>query len=272
MLFTDTPSPVALAALRDLAPTPFWLDDSRRPSSTPSLHSDTSCGLLVIGGGFSGLWTALLAKRANPSLDVVLVDAGRVADAASGRNGGFVSHSLTHGIRNGADRWPSDLDQLVSLGHQNLDDLERDVASMGIDCDFTIAGEYVVAVQDHQIEDLRDTAELANAHGDTVHEISGEQIRADVHSASYLYAIADPDVALVNPARLAWGLLEACQQAGVRVFENTPVLDLADVGKRVMAATEKASITARQVAVATNAFPPLLRKMAKYLLPRGSLR
>lgn len=267
MFFTDTPGPAALHSLRDLTPTPFWLDDPRRPDSAPALRSDTSCGLLVIGGGFSGLWTALLAKRADPSLDVVLVDAGRVADAASGRNGGFVSHSLTHGIRNGADRWPSELDQLVKLGHQNLDDLGRDVASLGIDCDFTIAGELVVAVQDHQIEDLRDTAVLANAHGDTVHELSGEQIRADVHSASYLFAIADPDVALVNPARLAWGLLDACQQAGVRVFENTPVLDLADVGKRVMAATEKASITARQVAIATNAFPPLLRKMAKYIVP-----
>jgi glycine/D-amino acid oxidase-like deaminating enzyme len=221
----------------------------------------------VIGGGFSGLWTALLAKHAHPNRDVVLVDAGRVADAASGRNGGFVSHSLTHGIRNGADRWPSELDQLVRLGHENLDALGRDIDLIGIDCDFTIAGEFVVAVQEHQIEDLRDTAALANAHGDTVHELTGSQMRDLVRSESYLFAIADPDVALVNPARLAWGLLEACQEAGVRVFERTPVLDLVDVGKRVMAATEFASITARQVAVATNAFPPLLRKMAKYIVP-----
>ncbi len=267
MFFTDTPGPVAINAIRDISHMPVWLDDPDRPSATSPLESDISCALLVIGGGFSGLWTALLAKRAKPSLDIVLVDAGRIADAASGRNGGFVSHSLTHGIRNGADRWPSELDQLVRLGHENLEDLGRDVASLGIDCDFTVAGEFVVAVQDHQIDELRDTARLANAHGDTVQEMSGEHIRAEVHSQSYLFAIADPDVALVNPARLAWGLLEACQEAGVRIFEHTPVLDLADVGKRVMAATEHASITARQVAVATNAFPPLLRKMAKYIVP-----
>jgi glycine/D-amino acid oxidase-like deaminating enzyme len=233
----------------------------------PPLASDISCSLLVIGGGFSGLWTALLAKRADPSRNVVLVDAGRVADAASGRNGGFVSHSLTHGIRNGADRWPAELDRLVRLGHENLDALGRDVDLLGIECAYRVAGEYVVAVQEHQIEDLRDTAVLANAHGDTVHELDGEQMRGEVHSQSYLHGIADPDVALVNPARLAWGLLDACLESGVRVFEATPVLDLADVGKRVMAATEFASITARQVAVATNAFPPLLRKMAKYLVP-----
>jgi glycine/D-amino acid oxidase-like deaminating enzyme len=178
-----------------------------------------------------------------------------------------VSHSLTHGIRNGADRWPAELDQLVRLGHENLDALARDIEHAGIDCDFTIAGEFVVAVQEHQVEDLRDTALLANAHGDTVHEVSGERMRAEVHSDTYLFGIADPDVALVNPARLAWGLLEACREAGVRVFEGTPVLDLVDVGKRVMAATEFASITARQVAIATNAFPPLLRKMAKYIVP-----
>lgn len=267
MFFTDTPGPAALHSIRDIAPRPLWLDDPSRPSALPSLHSDISCSLLVIGGGFSGLWTAVLAKRAQPDRDVVLVDAGRIADAASGRNGGFVSHSLTHGIRNGADRWPNELDQLVRLGHENLDELSSDIAAFGIECDFSVAGEFVVAVQDHQIEDLQDTAVLANAHGDTVHQLSGERIRAEVASESYLFAIADPDVALVNPARLAWGLLNACLEAGVRVFENTPVLDLADVGKRVMAATENASITARQVAVATNAFPPLLRKMAKYIVP-----
>lgn len=267
MLFSDTPGPVALDALRDIDPRPLWLDDPRRPETLPALTTDISCSLLVIGGGFSGLWTALLAKRDEPSRDVVLIDAGRVADAASGRNGGFVSHSLTHGVRNGADRWPAELDQLVRLGHENLDAMARDIAELRIDCDFTVSGELVLAVQEHQIEELRETARLANAHGDTVHELSGEHARQEVHSDSYLFAIADPDVALVNPARLAWGLLEACLEAGVRVFERTPALDLADVGKRVMTATEQASITARQVAVATNAFPPLLGKMAKYIVP-----
>lgn len=267
MQFSDHPGEVALAALRDICPTPYWLDDERRPAPTSVLTSDISCSLLVIGGGFSGLWTALQAKRDDPSRSVVLVDAGRVADAATGRNGGFVSHSLTHGIRNGADRWPAELDQLVRLGHDNLDGLGSDIAALGIDCDYRISGEFVVAVQEHQIAELQDTARLANQHGDTVHERDGDRMRSQVHSASYLYGIEDPDVALVNPARLAWGLLEACQAAGVLVCEGTPVLDLADVGKRVMAATEFASITARQVAVATNAFPPLLRKMSKYLVP-----
>ena len=267
MIFSDSPGPVALEALEGLSTTPFWLDDSRRPAAQPALSSDTSCGLLVIGGGFSGLWTALLAKRAQPSRDVMLVDAGRIADAASGRNGGFVSHSLTHGIRNGVDRWPADIDELVRLGHENLEALGQDIDLLGIDCDYRIAGEYVVAVQDHQVEDLRDTAALANAHGDTVVELTGEQMQAAVNSESFLFGIGDPDVGLVNPARLAWGLLDACLASGVRVHEHTPVLDLVDVGKRVMAATEMASITARHVAIATNAFPPLLRKMSKYIVP-----
>jgi len=265
--FIDEPGVVARDALRDLATAPFWLDDHRRPERLASLRTDISCSLLVVGGGFSGLWCALLAKQAAPDRDVVLVDAGRIADAASGRNGGFVSHSLTHGIRNGAERWPDDLDQLVRLGHENLDGLGETIWALGIDCDYRVAGEFVVAVQDHQIDELRATALLANAHGDTVHELDQAEMREQVHSESYLFGIADPDVALVNPARLAWGLLAACLAAGVRVFEDTPVLDLADVGKRVMAATEFASITARQVALATNAFPPLLRKISKYIVP-----
>lgn len=267
MLFRDTPGPKALSAIAGLRPEPFWLDDPRRPLPLPALATDISCRLLVIGGGFTGLWTALLAKRADPDCDVVLVEASRIADAASGRNGGFVSHSLTHGIRNGADRWPDELTELVRLGHENLDGLRADVDALGIDCDLVRAGELVVAVAEHQVAELHETARLANAHGDTVHELDRARVRAQVHSDTYLGGILDPDVCLVNPARLAWGLRDACLRAGVRIFESTPVYDLTDVGYRVMATTEHCSITARQVAVATNAFPSLIKGIGRYIVP-----
>mgnify|MGYP003735123519 CR=1 FL=1 len=120
MFYRDTPGPDALAALSGVRHACLWLDRSDRPATAAPVTGDESADLLVVGGGFTGLWTALLAKRADPSRDVVLVEGGRVADGASGRNGGFVAASLTHGLLNGIGRWPDDTDTLLRLGRENL--------------------------------------------------------------------------------------------------------------------------------------------------------
>ena len=232
-----------------------------------ALTADTRCDLLVIGGGFSGLWTALLAKQRNPERDVVLVEAGRIADGASGRNGGFVSPSLTHGTANGADRWPGEMAELVRLGHENLAGIEETVRAFGIDCGFRRADEITVAVEDHQVLDLHRTAELARALGEPVEVLDAAATRALINSESFLGAIAEPGIALVDPARLAWGLLEACRSIGVRVFEGTPVAGLSRDGAMMSASTGIARVTATRVALATNAYPPLLRRVSRYVVP-----
>src|SRR5690349_13146495 len=126
-----TPSPQAVGspslrggaaarALADAAPSVFWLDRPDRPAPRPTLDAPTSADLVVVGGGYTGLWTALLAKEADPSRDVLLLEAGRIGWAASGRNGGFCSASLTHGEANGRERWPAEYEQLHRLGVANL--------------------------------------------------------------------------------------------------------------------------------------------------------
>jgi glycine/D-amino acid oxidase-like deaminating enzyme len=233
----------------------------------PALTTDTRCDLLVIGGGFSGLWTALLAKQRNPQRDVVLIEAGRIADGASGRNGGFVSPSLTHGTANGADRWPGEMAELVRLGHENLAGIEETVRAFGIDCGFRRADEITVAVEDHQVLDLRRAAELAGQLGEPVKVLDAAAIRALINSESYLGAMVEPGIALVDPARLAWGLLEACRSTGVRVFEGTPIAGLSRDGAKMSASAGTARVTATRVALATNAYPPLLRRVSRYVVP-----
>src|SRR6478752_6216838 len=93
-------------ALADATPEPLWLEDPGRPAARAALVGDESCDLLVVGGGYSGLWTALIAKERDPGRDVVLVEGKEVGWAASGRNGGFCAASLTHGLSNGLTRWP----------------------------------------------------------------------------------------------------------------------------------------------------------------------
>ena len=117
-------------------PAPFWLDRPDAPAARDPLRGDLACDLVVIGGGFSGLWAALLAKEANPGRSVVLIEGRQVGWAASGRNGGFCEASLTHGAANGRERFPAEFGTLQRLGAENLDAIEAAVGKYGIDCDF----------------------------------------------------------------------------------------------------------------------------------------
>src|SRR5262245_41420040 len=100
-------------ALRDswsgAAPVPFWLDRADRPVPRPALDTSVSTDLAVVGGGFSGLWTALLSKERDPSRQVVLMEADRIASAATGRNGGFCEVSLIQGDAKGRERFHCDV-------------------------------------------------------------------------------------------------------------------------------------------------------------------
>lgn len=268
MPFARTPTAAALAALRDADPTPFWLDSPDRPQAEPSLAGPESADLAVVGAGYTGLWTALLAKQAEPDRDVVVLEAGTAGHAASGRNGGFCSASLTHGLANGVARFESELPTLQRLGRANLDQIERTVAEHGIDCGFERTGELTVATDPHHVDELRELAELGRRYGDEPAWLDAEAVRAQVASPRYLGALLETDgTALVDPARLAWGLRTACLRSGVRLYERTPVVRLSVDPAGVRLRTPTGGVRAARVALAGNAFPPLLRRIRQYVVP-----
>jgi glycine/D-amino acid oxidase-like deaminating enzyme len=256
-------------SLSDARPAPFWLEDPGKPDPQPALTGDERCDLLVVGGGYSGLWTALLAKERDPARDVVLIEGREAGWAASGRNGGFCAASLTHGLGNGLARWPDELAKLEELGARNLGAIEETVARYGIDCDFERTGEIDVATEPHQLAELHETHEQATRLGFTGLELlDADAVRAEVDSPTFLGGLWDRQgVAMLHPAKLAWGLKQTCLDLGVRIYENTPGLRLAASGPGVVVPTPYGRVLAHRVALGTNVFPSLIRRVRAYTVP-----
>jgi glycine/D-amino acid oxidase-like deaminating enzyme len=267
MPFAHTPRPEILKSLADAKPIPFWLDDKNRPESVSALTRSITADLCVIGAGFTGLWSALLAKESDPDLDVVLIETGKVASGASGRNGGFADHCLTHTLENGIERWPDELPTLVKMGYENLDAIEETVRRYQIECDFQHTGEMVVATEPYQVEELRNGPEEAVPYGLNLQWLNQEQTRALVNSPTYLGGLYDPGPVLLNPAQLAWGLRRACLENGVRLFERTQATGLSEEARGIVVSTQYGQVKAKKIALATNAFPPLLKRLKYYIVP-----
>ncbi|MEV7416709.1 FAD-binding oxidoreductase [Streptomyces sp. NPDC089919] len=267
-------APVAMRtvaqSLSEARPVSYWLDDPGKPAPQPALTGDEHCDLLVIGGGYSGLWTALLAKERDPGRDVVLIESREVGWAASGRNGGFCAASLTHGLYNGLTRWPGELAKLEELGTRNLDAIEEAVARYGIDCDFERTGEIDVATEPHQVEELKELHAEAERLGlaGGYEFLDRDALRAEVDSPTFLGGLWDREgVAMLNPAKLAWGLKEACLGLGVRIYENTRGLSLKSSGPGMAVGTPYGRVLARKVALGTNIFPSLVKRLRPYTVP-----
>ena len=260
--------PIVLSSLADLQPSLYWLDaDPLEPESHSALIGEVSTDLCIVGAGYTGLWTALLAKERNPKREVVIVEQRETGNGASGRNGGFCNASLTHGFVNGYTRFPEEMALIEKLGRDNLNQIEATIKKYNIDCDFERSGELRVAVAPWQLDGLKEEAIARNNTGDHVEVLSKEQIRKKVNSPLYEGALYDADgTALVDPARLVWGLEKACLSLGVKIYENSKVEDLIDEGSHVLVKTAYGQVKAKKVALATNVYTPLVKSVKKYVL------
>ncbi|GAA1092951.1 FAD-dependent oxidoreductase [Nocardioides dubius] len=258
----------AVTALAHAEPMVFWLDDPAAPAAEPMLVGDLAADLVVVGGGYTGLWAALLAKEADPARDVVLLEAQTVGWAASGRNGGFCAASLTHGEANGLDRFSGEFDVLQRMGRANLDGIEDTLHRHGIDAEFERTGEIDFAVAPWQVKELRVLVGQIRDHGGNVEFLDQDQARDCVDSPTYVGGMRDPDgVAMVHPGKLAWGLRRACLDLGVRIHEHTEATGIAKDGAHLRLRTAYGSVRAPKVVLGTNVFTGLLRRLRHYVAP-----
>ncbi|MHB1782999.1 MAG: NAD(P)/FAD-dependent oxidoreductase [Acidimicrobiales bacterium] len=257
-----------VVALAGASHVPLWLDSPARPAPRSRLAGDVRAQLCVAGAGFTGLWTALRALEQEPSMSVVVLEADLVASAASGRNGGFVEASVTHGLENGLAHFPGEIDVLERLGRANLDGLEATLRRERIDCGYERTGSIDVATAPWHLAALAESARTAGEHGHAAELLDAHALRSRVDSPTYLGGLVHPDTtAIVDPARLAWGLARALERHGGSLYERSAATGLESAGTSVRVATANGAVVADRVVLATSAFPPLVRRIRRYVLP-----
>jgi glycine/D-amino acid oxidase-like deaminating enzyme len=197
----------------------------------------------------------------------VLIEATRVAEGATGRNGGFADPSLTHGIWNGLRHFPNEIDELEKLGMENYQGFVADIERLALDAHLEQRGALTVATEAYQVGDLKEYGALLEGYGETVSYFDRAAVRAEVDSPTYLSGVWRHAGATVDPARLAWGLLDAIIERGVRVFEQTPVSKLERSGSGLVLHSPSGSVRSEKAVLATNAFRSPVARMRRATIP-----
>ena len=245
----------ALNALSDTRFTTYWLDSLDPVADETTLEQDTSCDLLVVGGGFCGLWAAIQAKEQDPERDVVLIEAKSVANGASGRPAAIMSTSVMHGIDNTERIFPSDVAELEQLGRENMDGFQQTVERYGIDCDLEWGGEMKVSIGDEGLATVEEDYQLYLKYGHEAVKLDKAGMQAEIKSPLFHGgAWSKKRSGTVHPGKLVRGLKQAVLKLGVRLYENTPQLSNHKTGEGIVVTTPGATITARKVLLATNAW------------------
>ncbi len=224
--------------------------------------------LLIVGGGLTGLWAAVRAAEQDPERSIALIERDTIAVGASGRNGGFMSSSLVHGIGNGMARFPDEVENLERLGLENLEAIKSTIRHHGIDCDLLSPGAIETAMTPGQLEEMSGGVEELRRFGHEAEFLDGEQMRAEVNSPLFTGGLWQKSgECSIDPVKLSDGLVEVAESLGVRIFEETEMLSLRRAGAGVDVTTDGGTVRARRVLLATAAFRSPVRAIRSRVVP-----
>lgn len=246
----------------------FWWQQLGIPRPRPALTGSIDVDVAIIGAGYTGLWTAYYLKRAQPDLRIAVLEARFAGFGASGRNGGWLTNSITGGhdrMAAAAGRAATDAHQLAL--NQTVDEVIDVARAEGIDADIRKGGELNVAYTPAQLRRLTAAAAAARQWSHTdVELLSASESAARVNVAGTLGGIWHPHCARVNPAKLVRGLADAVQRLGVAIYENSPVIAIEPGRARTVSATVQAAHVLR----ATEGFTANLAGEHRTWLPMNS--
>ena len=238
-------------------PRPFWLAqalaaDPEPPA--PPLAGATRTQLAVVGGGFTGLWTAILAKQARPELDVVVLEADLCGAGASGRNGGCVLSWATKFLTLRRLYGEAEARRLALESERAILAIEAFIGEHRIECEWRRHGTLYTATSAAQLGASDAVMAALGAHGIcSWQRLPLEEVQRRAGSRAHLEGWFSPLAATVQPARLVRGMRRVARDLGVRIYERTPMVAI-DGDSPPMLRTPRGVVTADRVVLALNAW------------------
>jgi glycine/D-amino acid oxidase-like deaminating enzyme len=252
----------------------FWWDslpDEIRGEPRPALPGSTTADVVIVGGGYTGLWTAYYLLTADPSLDVVVLEAEVAGFGASGRNGGWASALFPTSLENVAA--VSSRESAVALQRamfDTVDEVGRVAQAEGIDCHYAKGGTIRLARTPVQLARAREEIESHRGWGfgdDDFALLSADEAAERLGATDVLGATYSPHCAAIHPARLVRGLAATVERLGGTIHEGTSVTAIEPGVVR----TTRGEVRARRIVRATEAWTSQLPGFERDIAPVYSL-
>ena len=248
----------------------LWLEEAlavHDGGPAAALEGEQTADVCIVGGGYTGLWTALRIKELEPGCDVAVVEADVCGAGASGRNGGFLT------------TWWSKLGTLIKAcgeeegmriaraSEEAVDSIEAFCSEHDIDAHFRRGGWLWVATAPAQVGIWESAIQECERHD--VHEfvrLTPDELHEHIDQPTHLAGAFEPRTATVHPAHLVRGLRRVALERGVRIYENSPMLSLRRAG-RPRVRTPDGEITAGTTALALNAWAAAIPELSRAIVP-----
>ncbi|MCX8025511.1 MAG: FAD-binding oxidoreductase, partial [Thermanaerothrix sp.] len=255
---------------RTLPPPPrsLWLDTAGPYTPQPSLHGQVRADIAIIGGGFTGLMTAYELKRADPGVQVVVLEAQSIGYGASGRNGSFAMTVV--GLGFGVMPTLLGRERFIAAHRYMMDAVETLDAFIhreGIACERLRPGFLRVATTPTYVRRLQREVEQMNRLGfEDIYWLDQAAVRERVASPRYLGALWEPRLVLVHPAKLVRAERDLILRQGVAVYEHSPVLAITS-RPRFRLHTPQGEVECEKLVFATNAYSHLFPPLRRHQIP-----
>lgn len=245
----------------------FWWEGFS-PTARPELTDTVQADVVIVGAGYTGLWTAYYLAEADPALRIVLVESRHAGFGASGRNGGWLTSAVAgHRGRIAARHGRETAVRLQQEMVVTVDEVLARAASEGIACDVAKGGVLQVARNPAQLHRLRAVADEERWWGDAgARLLDAGEAQECVGVAGTVGGYWSPHTARIHPVKLVRGLAEVVERKGGQIYERSPVVDVKPGAVRTL----RGEVRAPAVVVATEGFSAALPGWRRRLLPMNS--